>query len=250
MEYIEIADAMKRPGLRLVLTPNVPGPWGEAAKAIFAVKKIPFVPVRQPQDGEKDLLLEWTRQTAAPVAMYEDERPRAGWAEILFLAERLSPHPSLVPADPAERALMLGLCFEICGEHGLGWSRRLGLLPAGKNPKFDSMPWRYGLCEDDAVAAGGKRVNEILALLAGQLRSQHAAGSDFLVGDALSALDLYWATFSNMIVPLPPEQSPMPDWLRPVYDASTKSEIDSPDPILLAHRDRIFEEAIGLPQAF
>jgi hypothetical protein len=250
MEYVEIAEAMKLPGLRLVLTPHVPGPWGEAAKAIFGVKKLAYTPVRQPPDGEKQLLLEWTRQTAAPVAMYADERPRSGWAEILFLAERLAPQPQLVPRDPRDRALMLGLCFEICGEHGLGWSRRLGLLPASANPDFDSMPWRYGLEESDAVAAAAARVNEILALLAGQLRTERAAGRDYFIGGALSALDLYWAAFSNMLVPLPADQCPMPDWLRPIYDASTRPGIAAPDPLLLEHRDRVFAEQIGLPLDF
>jgi hypothetical protein len=33
MHYVEIEDAIAKPGLRLVLTPHVPGPYGEAAKA-------------------------------------------------------------------------------------------------------------------------------------------------------------------------------------------------------------------------
>ena len=87
MQYIDIDEARGRSGLRLVLTAGVPGPWGEAAKAIFRVKGIPFVPVRQTIGVHDETLLAWTRQTSAPVAMYEDERPRSGWAEILFLAE-------------------------------------------------------------------------------------------------------------------------------------------------------------------
>ena len=34
MDYVEIEDARKLSGLRLVLTPGVPGPWGESAKAL------------------------------------------------------------------------------------------------------------------------------------------------------------------------------------------------------------------------
>jgi hypothetical protein len=250
MDYVEIADAIEMPGLRLVLTPGVPGPWGEAAKAILTVKKIPYTPVRQPPDGERRLLFEWTRQLAAPVAMVANERPRSSWAEILFLAERLAPEPRLVPLDPRERALMLGLCFEICGEQGLGWSRRLGLLPPGPSPATDSMPWRYGLAESEVVAGAATRVNEILGVLAAQLRDEREAGRKFFVGGALSALDIYWATFSNMLVPLPAQKCPMPDWLRPIYDVSNKPELDTPDPLLLEHRDRIFEEHIGLPLDF
>ena len=128
MQYTEIGEAIGRGGLRLVLTAGVPGPWGESAKGIFRVKKIPYLAVRQNAGQHDEELLGWTRQTSAPVAMYEDERPRSGWAEILFLAERLQPVPALLPRDPAERALALGLAHEICGEHGLGWTRRLMLL--------------------------------------------------------------------------------------------------------------------------
>jgi glutathione S-transferase len=249
VNYVELEEAQGRPGLRLVLTAGVPGPWGEAAKGILAVKQIPYTPVRQPPEGERELLLRWTRQTSAPVAMYEEERPRSGWSEILFLAERLAPEPRLVPRETAERALMLGLCFEICGEQGLGWSRRLSMLPPGPSPDFDTMPWRYGLSEADRVAGGDARVNELLALLASQLHAQHAAGRRYLVGEQLSAVDIYWAAFSNLIQPLPDEQCPMPDWLRPIYAPGTRP-IDAPDPLLIEHRDHVWEKHLGLPMDF
>ena len=41
-DYLEVADAIGKPGLRLVLTTGVPGPWGESAKGIFDVKGIPY----------------------------------------------------------------------------------------------------------------------------------------------------------------------------------------------------------------
>ena len=37
-EYTEIEDARGLGGMRLVLTAGVPGPFGEAAKAVFHVK--------------------------------------------------------------------------------------------------------------------------------------------------------------------------------------------------------------------
>ena len=248
MDYIEIDEAIGRPGLRLVLTPHVPGPYGEAAKAIFHVKKIPYVPVRQPGEQEdREALLRWTRQTSAPAAMYEDERPRSGWAEILFLAERLEPSPRLVPTDPFDRALMLGLCHEICGEHGLAWTRRLQLLPRGVKGAPETMLWKYGLEDEAAIDNASARANEIVALLAGQLERQRAAGSRFFIGDALTALDLYWACFSNMLAPLPPERSPMPEFMRKFY--GTRG-VEAPAPILLEHRDLVFEEYLELPQDF
>ena len=107
IEYIEVEDAIDRKGLRLVLTAGVPGPWGESAKGIFDVKRVDYVPVRQKAARVDSRLLEWTRQSSAPVAMFDNERPRSAWAEILFLAERLAPEPALVPDDARERASRL-----------------------------------------------------------------------------------------------------------------------------------------------
>ena len=122
VEFVEVAEAKTRSGLRMSCVGGVPSPWGEAAKGILHVKQIPWVGIRlAPGNAE---LVEWTGAASAPVAMYEDEPPRSGWAEILLLAERLEPAPPLIPADPAARALCFGLAHEICGEMGLGWCRR------------------------------------------------------------------------------------------------------------------------------
>ena len=48
-------------------------------------------------------------------------------------APRLAPAPPLIPARADERALAFGLAHEICGEGGLGWSRRLQLIHADLN---------------------------------------------------------------------------------------------------------------------
>jgi hypothetical protein len=125
-EWIDMAEARRQKGLRLVLVRGVPSPWGEAAKAILQVKKLPFVRVAQQPGGTNPELLDWTGQTSAPVAAFEDERTRTGWAEILLLAERLAPEPRLVPASPTERALLFGLANELAGELGFGWCRRNG----------------------------------------------------------------------------------------------------------------------------
>ena len=124
-QYVSVEEAIKRPGLRMVVVGDVPSPWGEAAKGILHIKGIEWVAVRLSYDNEA--LKEWAGQRSGPVAIYNNERPRSGWAEILLLAERLAPRPSLLPANPAERALVFGLAHEICGEGGLGWSRRLQL---------------------------------------------------------------------------------------------------------------------------
>src|SRR5882757_5298279 len=148
LKYATIQEAKSMPGLRLILGANsVPGPWREACKGIFHVKKIPYSPVASAgQDGSPRELIEWTAQSSAPVAVYNDERPRSTWIEQLFLAERLQPGPALIPASEDDRITMFGVINEICGENGIGWQRRLMLLDA--NLKDSSMdPRMRAFCQ-------------------------------------------------------------------------------------------------------
>ena len=78
--------------------------------------------------GQDPALKAWTAQESAPVAAYNDERPRSTWIEQLYLAERLAPNPPLIPAAIDDRILMFGYCNEICGENGFSWSKRLLLF--------------------------------------------------------------------------------------------------------------------------
>lgn len=245
-------------GLRLVLTAGVPGPWGEAAKAILHVKRLPFVRVRQEGGGENRELRDWTGQSSAPVLAWNDEPPRSGSLEILFLAERLAPEPALVPGDPAERAIVLGTCREIVGELGLGWCRRLmildsilGALPEGVEPPeaIARMGTRYGWSREAAAAAPG-RVASILDMLATRLGAQRRAGSRYLFGDRLGAADLYWATFAAMLEPLPEDVCPMPGGLRRAYRVSDPVVRAALDPALLEHRDHVYREHLVLPLDF
>src|ERR1700731_4849816 len=107
-QYVEVEQAMGMPGLRVVLSPGVPGPWSEAAKGILYVKKIPYVKVRQELGGENIPLLNWTKQTTAPAFVYNNERPRTICNGQLILAERLAPEPALIPSSIEDRALMFG----------------------------------------------------------------------------------------------------------------------------------------------
>ena len=122
--YITIEEAKQMNGLRLVLGEYpIPGPWRESCKSIFFVKNIPYKSVRTSNEGCSDLmigannsqseLIELTGQSSAPVAMWNNERPRSTWVEKLNLAERLEPNPPLIPRDINERALMFGLINEL-----------------------------------------------------------------------------------------------------------------------------------------
>lgn len=258
-EYLEPAAARDLPGLRLVLTTGVPGPWGEAAKSIFHVKKIDYVPVRQDGGMANAELVAWTGRANAPQAVLDDEPARTGWAEILLLAERLAPAPRLVPTDPSDRALLFGLSHEICGEQGLGWMRRLQLLhPMASAPDLDTNPAleaarnltaRYGYSAE-AAAAADDRIVDLLDLFSSRLAAQRKAGSDYLIGDSLSAADIYWATFAAMLRPLPPEQCPMSDMMRGAYGTLTPKIETALDPALIEHRDRIYERHLELPLDF
>ncbi len=258
-EYLEVDEARERPGLRLVLTAGVPGPWGEAAKAIFHVKGIPYLRVRQRGGLPNQALHDWTGRDNAPVAVLDDERPRSGCAEILLLAERMEPEPALLPADPEQRALMFGLAHEICGEQGFGWCRRLMLLDPligrgspeiGPGREIGSrLAAKYGY-DPEAAAAAPERCAQILTALARRLSEQHAAGRRFLLGDTLTALDLYWAAFCALVEPLPHELCPMDPGLRAVYTVSDPVLRKLADPILLDHREFVYRDYLELPLDF
>ena len=94
--YASVEEAKAAHGMRLVLTRGVPGPWSESAKSILWAKKIPYLPVAQEGGGANLELLAWTGRENAPVTIYEGEPPRAGWAEILWQAERIAPDPALL----------------------------------------------------------------------------------------------------------------------------------------------------------
>jgi glutathione S-transferase len=217
-QYIGVEQARKCDGLRMVVVGGVPSPWGEAAKGILHIKGIEWAAVRLVYDSEP--LKEWAGQRSGPVAIYGDERPRAGWDEILLLAERLAPAPALLPADPAERALVFGIGHEICGEAGLAWSRRLqlihaGLQNAGGFPEQVAkyLGRKYGYRPETGMAATS-RVVELLGMLAARLKAEHQKGSRYYVGNSLSAVDVYSAAAMALFSPLPHEDG-VPDAGRP-----------------------------------
>jgi glutathione S-transferase len=248
-QYVSVDEAIQRG--RMVVVGGVPSPWGEAAKGMLHIKGIEWVAVRLAYDSEP--LKEWAGRRDGPVAVYDKERPRSGWAEILLLAERLAPTPALLPADPAQRALVFGLAHEICGEAGLGWSRRLQLIHAGLQnaggfpaPVAKYLGKKYGY-SPEAGAASAERVAGLLRMLAARLKAQREAGSRYYVGNSLTAVDVYSATFAAMFGPLPPAQCGMEPGTRSAFetlDAQTKAALD---PVLFEHRDMMYAKHLELP---
>lgn len=64
----------------------------------------------------------------------------------------------------------------------------------------------------------------------------------YFVGDCLSALDIYWTAFANLLDTLPKEQCPMSEALRPAFIATEPVVKEALDPLLLEHRLLIFHK--------
>jgi len=251
LQYRSFAEIVDHPGLRIVLVKGVPSPWGQAAKTIFEVKKLDYVAAPWSVGEANEDIVKWGGEASAPIVAWGREKPIHRWIDILYLAERLAPQPSLLPKDATQRALMIGLSHEICGEMGIGWNRRLQLfapaLSSGKAPPgIARMGGKYGFNEGDAKAAGERTAQSLRALTA-QLESQYARGVHYFIGDTLSALDIYWVAFSSLVDPLPNEHCPMPASLRPGFTASDPVVRAALAPILLEHRMRIFKQCFRDP---
>jgi glutathione S-transferase len=251
--YISVEDAVKRPGLRMVVVGAVPSPWGEAAKGLLHMKRIDWAAVRLVYDS--DALNEWAGERSGPIAIYDNEKPRSRWNDILLLAERLSPEPALLPQDPAERALAFGLAHEIVGEDGLAWSRRIELIHAGLQnsggfPERVSkyLAKKYGY-SPAAGAAAASRVADLLAMLTARLAAQHRAGSRYYVSEAPTAVDVYSAACMALFRPLGEAQCKMDAATRAAFERRDAQSDAALDPIVLAHRDMMYAQHLELPLA-
>jgi glutathione S-transferase len=188
------------------------------------------------------------------VAVYADEAPRTGWLEILNLAERLGRGPSLLPHDAQQRMTLVGLANELIGENGFVWNMRLIMLGLGgaeraaRDAQTNPMYAQYGYSEA-ARAVALDKARQTLALFTEHARTQRASGSRYLVGDQLSALDVYWAYFSQIVQTLPDALCPMPRGMRTAYDRGGQA-VGGCDPLLIEQRDWIFAEHLALPMTF
>ncbi|HKY90698.1 MAG TPA: hypothetical protein VJM11_06630 [Nevskiaceae bacterium] len=253
-EWVDVEKAIDMPGLRIVLTPGIPGPWSESAKAILHVKRLPYVRAKQEVLGANVALKRWTAQSTAPVACWNDEPPRSTWIEQLYLFERLAPEPRLIPEDFDARTTMFGLAQEVCGEDGWIWNRRHLMVrdwsteaqPEDIRNVFLALGRKYWY--GDAVAARAPhRCAEIMGRLAARLEQQRAKGSRYFIGTSLTALDLYWACAVALLRPLPQAQCAMSDLFRRVYTNTDPVIERALSPVLLEHRDYIYERYLPLP---
>jgi hypothetical protein len=253
MKYLSIEEGCKARGLRLVLVAGTPGAWGECIKAVYHVKGLAYQPVAQRMGEPNEELLAWTGQTSAPVAAYNDERIRISWENMLWQAEQLAPEPALIPREARDRAHMFGVLRELAGECGLAWDRRLQAIAAAggpaASPVLARLASKYGYSEAE-VEASKVRVAQVLTLCSDLLEAQRAVGSDYYIGGSLTALDLYSAVLvAVMIDPLPHALCPMPEVMRAGFSTPLDC-LKAARPILLAHRDLVFERHLPLPMDF
>ena len=210
-EFITLDEAADMTtGTRVTFIPGIPALYAEALKNICYAKGIPLIRALHPLMGvDKETgedrqaqLYELTRQTSLPTMLHNNERPYNVWTEQLALAERIgaADSPSLIPESYAERVTMFGLCAIILAEDGFVWNMRiLGDTPLAR---------KYGY-SDEASAAAARKMGEVLALIASRLDAQQQVGSPYLVGDSISAADIYWATMSMSFLVPPPEIMPL-----------------------------------------
>lgn len=269
LEYLEIAEARQRNGLRLVLGAYaVPGPWREACKGLFDAKHIPYASVRTANAGASDLdfgingsqseLYAWTAQSSAPVAIWNEERPRSSWIDQLNLAERLAPTPPLIPSNIDARMQMFALINELAGENGFGWNKRLLLVHEAfttLTPSDDGYAFwcalsdKYGYTVERALAAKSQTI-AVMTALSNQLDIQHQRGQRYLISEQLSALDIYFATFYALIEPMPPHLCPMATSYRPSYHNHDPNIAAAISPELARHRDFIYTHHLVVPVVF
>lgn len=236
---------------------SLPSPWSEAAKALFHVKRITVLAVRFRRGDEE--LKAWTGSHNLPVVFSDDEPPRTGWAEIVALAERLDGgRTPLVPTDPELRVRMHGLVHELAGEGGFQWCARLMMIHESVRtggarsfpaPVAQFLARKYAYAPL-SIGPARSRVIEILQLLEAQRARSAAAGYAYILGDRLTALDLYLATFLNSVVALSEADCPgtLPV-LRAAFAHLAEELGPAVPPGLAAHRAFVYERHLPWPIA-
>tara|TARA_B110000438_G_C15797340_1_gene643439 strand:+ start:1092 stop:1940 length:849 start_codon:yes stop_codon:yes gene_type:complete len=206
-EFISLDKAAEmKTGTRVTFIPGVQALYAEALKNICYVKRIPLNRVLHPMMGlDKETgedrqagLYKLTSQTSLPTMLHNEERPRNVWIEQLSLAEQIGDvaSPTLIPNNFELRLEMFGLCAVVVAEDGLVWNARI----LNDSP----LAQKYGYSEQASAAALAK-IAEVIHLIDRRLEAQEKQGSPYLVGNSLSAADIYWATMCMIILPAPPE---------------------------------------------
>ena len=251
INYEPISKIIEATGLRLVLVEGYPSPWGHAVKAMMEYKNLIYRTGAQKAGEDNPELIKWAGVNSGPVVAWELGPPLNRWKDILFLLERLNPEKNLIPDDGTLRVQCMGFSHEICGELGLGWNRRLSMfrpiVESSEMPDgFMNMADKWGYNQFDVEMAEERSVT-ILKTLAEQLKLQKTRGSKYFLGNSVTAVDFYWAAFSNLCELMPPSRCPVSPERRPLFENVSNIIKNELDPCLMEHRDRIMDEYFVVP---
>jgi glutathione S-transferase len=189
--------------------------------------------------------------------MLDRDPPRTHWSDILEAAERIGGRVKLVPADPERRIHMFGLAHELLGEGGLAWSARLlgihrGMTTEGREGftlrVAQYLAAKYGYAPDRMEEAKA-RVVSILGRFADMAQASRTHGSDYLLGDSLTALDIYAATALGGLSPPGEAQcAGMRPGIRHAFETGAPDDVRAALPgVLREHRDLIYARHLGAP---
>ncbi|CAE8622880.1 unnamed protein product [Polarella glacialis] len=245
--FVPLEEAAKLSGLRITLIPGVPGIYAECLKNFLDCKGVPYARALHPLMGRGDnqaFLHQLTAQKSLPTMLYNDENPRNSWVEQVVLADKLGKGPSLIPSDPEDRVLMFGLMNELLGEDGIVWRKRLLFGQSAFTAKYG---W-----SDSAATEAPAKIAESLRVFTEQLRKQQEAGSKYLIGNSLCALDIYFATCSYMLAPPGPDMLPRTKENKGLLMsfASNPPEVQAvldSSPFLIEYRDRVLKTHCVIP---
>ncbi len=210
LKFVSLEEAAEmKSGTRVTFIPGMQALYAEALKNICYVKNIPLIRALHPlmgvnkETGEdrQTRLYELTSQTSLPTMFHDEERPRNVWIEQLSLVEQIGSDdsPQLIPENLEQRVEMLGLCAVIMGEDGLVWNIRI----LNDSP----LARKYGYSEKASSVAKNKII-EIISLIDKRIEEQAKQGSSYLIGNSLTAADLYWATMIMSTLSTSPEIMP------------------------------------------
>ena len=134
--YVTAAEARNMPGLRIAFSAGMPGPWGEAVRCFFDIKKIDYVPVIQEIGEPNDVLKQWTGQSSAPVAMLDEVLDVVDYILVMsvnpgFGGQRLIPHALEKVRQLVQRKRERGLQFPIEIDGGVNHENVADVIHAG-----------------------------------------------------------------------------------------------------------------------
>ena len=214
-------------------------PWSERVRWVLELKGLPYA--RRPYQplADEDELKRTTGITTTPVLL-ADGRVVGDSDAALEWAEAARPTPSLLPADPRQRAAVRAL--ELTATEVLAPAGRLVMIgkwqAAGLQPLGNHFAAKYHW-SPEAEARGMTILGTALPELA-----RAAAAGTYLVGDAFTRADLTLACMLTPVIgPLPDELFALDERMRSMFGLPIGR--DSAVAPLRAWRDDIYRRHRG-----